>query len=121
MAVGIAVAPFHAAACSLIDVVGSTRSSVETAYIYLAISAVGAAGIAIADIRKKRPSWQLMAVTGLLALHPAWTVKPFYGPDCQFENVQAAQLFLIVVTVLALWRLFLAWKRRDSATHPPAV
>jgi hypothetical protein len=98
--------PALSQACSLISVEWSTEESIRISIYYWMGSAVVGAMCIAAGLYRGRWILTLVVVVAVLIFHPSWTVRPVYGPDCTFANVEASQASLILVGFLLSYHLF---------------
>lgn len=111
---GLCMGPVFA--CSLVNVATSTAEAIALSYYYWLASGVLGLAIVFIEFRRRRRSLVLALTAALLVFHPAWTVSPLYGTDCNFINVQASQAVLAVIALLLVYQLARVMRLRRSGT-----
>lgn len=100
--------PTSASACDLINSAAAQKQAVSIAWNYFAVSVVVAASVVGLMIYRRKWSNSVVLLLGVsLVFHPAWTIRPTYGPDCQFLNVEASQVELALMLLLLVAQGFI--------------
>ena len=79
-------------------------------YYWLAAAAMLVAILAACYWRRR---WSFSALIGFLLVifHPSWTIPPLYLASCAFINLQASQVVLVAMSVLAAYELYQGARR----------
>lgn len=96
---------YPALACSWANDAAARAHSVTSSNYYWAATGLLGCIVIVLELRRR---W-LSVIMGLAALlvvfHPAWTLRPNYGPDCSFQNVEASQYDFIIICILLIYQL----------------
>ena len=103
-----------AAACSLVEASILASIALSNAYWMGSVSLVVA--MFLIDALEKK--WSLTSIIGfaVVIFHPAWTIPPYFYPNCAFPNVELSQVCSVFLTILLALRVFrsLYFRRRNS-------
>jgi len=97
--------------CSFVNVESAVANAVlASRYYWLAASAMLVAILATCYWQRR---WSFSALIGFLLVifHPSWTIPPLYLTSCAFINLQASQVVLVAMIVLAAYELYRGLRR----------
>jgi hypothetical protein len=98
--------PAHA--CQFLDASAESaaieQAARDTEELFLFTIALAVPVLAL-DVLRKRFSVPLLLLIPVLAFHPFWVFRPFYGTNCQFEDVLVSEWLLALAVLLLATRI----------------
>ena len=103
-----------AAPCTFINAEAAILASIAEAEFYWIGTALLVTAILVLDFLEKRWSVDFALGVAIVAFHPAWTISPWFYPDCTFENVDTSQWAAVLLTSALILRVFRYHRRRKA-------